>query len=87
MGYRHDLAARTQFVLVAICGCPLKVLEGSTVPGPASAMREFADHNLATVEKWEEQGLQVRHIPHGDYIRDYADRLRPTYRCTHRGTS
>lgn len=72
MTYRHSLAARTQFVLIDACGCPLKVMEGSLAPGELSAMSAFANGNAARVIHWQRTGRAVVHVSHEEWERRYA---------------
>lgn len=69
--YRHDLAERTQFVLLNSCGCPLEVMEGSQAANEDDARWELAKGDGRTLLMWHRRGLRVVHVSHDDYERDY----------------
>jgi hypothetical protein len=66
--YRHPLAARTQFVAVETCGCPIGVREGSTVPN-VDVARYFLANNgdRRILLDWRRRGVRVVHVSHDEY--------------------
>lgn len=84
MMFVHDLAPRTQFVLLDACGCPVGVQEGSTARDTRDAFYRLAGEDWTRVREWKAQGLRVIHISHGAYSRRYYPAMRSGRHCPHR---
>lgn len=74
---------RYQWVLIQPCGCCTSVLEGEYAKNWLEALCEFYDDEPARAQGDLERGIQVKRIPHEEYVERYRQHMRPEYKCSH----
>jgi hypothetical protein len=72
--------ARTQFVFLNPCGCPIGVTEGDPIGG---AWRYYT---AAEKRAMLARGVTVVHVPHDEYVVTYLPKMYGSYTCPHEGS-
>lgn len=72
--------ARTQFVFLRACGCPIGLVEGSYAKTEDRAWDVIAD-TRADERRLRSAGVTVDHVSHEEYVARYCPRM--TARCPH----
>jgi hypothetical protein len=59
-------------------------MEGSFAPDEIEAWFEFYDGSRRKVREARQRGVEIAHVSHAEYERDFYPKMRSDYTCPHR---